>query len=298
MLMQWLRLAIPNGWLANLNEAFNSLFQTMGAPDPWPQVVNNAAVAIWLMIFAAAGIVAFYLAVGLPLRLRRREPLPSVLPASAWVLSSVWLWHTKPEVWFTYYVHVSAWTLAGLLLVRCRDLRLAVPLNAALISLLACSAGLFAYGDVVQLVALGKSPSWRWSTYRDFVGCVNDELDRLDNRLNHRRPFKVLFPTFPDITVELSRRHPDWDFSRTNDFPDREPQALKHARETQAVVITEMLNRAERQISGPASWYPMVKSVWMNWDPYFLHKLSADPTWKPRRYICQRGRWQAFLYMD
>jgi hypothetical protein len=138
--------------------------------------------------------------------------------------------------------------------------------------------------------------------YREFVDCIDQRLTELEKNLgtsnSQGRPFRAWFPTFPDVTVELSRRHPDWEYTRTNDFWSRIHLAVEHGHEVEAVIVTETLGWADRTISAPLSEHPEIESIWMTWNQHYLHQLNSDPAWKPRnRYLCQRGRWQAFLYM-
>jgi hypothetical protein len=235
----------------------------------------------------------------LAVRARRRGEAHgiSLLPASAWILSSCWLWNSKPEVWFTYYIHLSIWVFAGIALLKLSregKLRTATALAGMLLLPL---AGAMGWADVSQVRSLSRSTSWRWSTYEDFVSCVDSRLSELYAAEGSPKEFRVWAPTFPDITIELSRRHPEWLLTRTNDFWDRVPLAIQHGRNVDAMVVTEMINWAERNISAPMSEHPEIQSVWMNWRGYYLHQFTSLPGWKPNRYLCQRGRWQAFLYM-
>jgi hypothetical protein len=138
---------------------------------------------------------------------------------------------------------------------------------------------------------LNEGYSWNWKTYNRFVDCIDKQLTALGSK-------KVWVPTFPDVTIELSRRHRDWEFTRTNDFAERETLALKHGQEVDALVATETLQRIEREIDAPAKDYPYIRSSWMHWQPYYLHKFLDMPNWKPERYICQTGRWQAFIFSE
>jgi hypothetical protein len=222
----------------------------------------------------------------------------------------MWLWQTKPEVWFTYYIHVAVWCFAGIALLRAwrafqaapegppsRESRLQLAFLAGLAALTVYSAGVFAYVDARQLIHLSESKSWRWETYQEFVGCVDSKLTEIAAR---PRPaaFHVWCPTFPDITIELSRRHPDWELTRTNDFWDRAPLAVQHGRDAEAVVVTETINTAERNISAPQAQNPGIQSIWMTWSTHFLNQLWREPGWKSDRYLCQRGRWMAFIFAN
>jgi hypothetical protein len=127
---------------------------------------------------------------------------------------------------------------------------------------------------------------------------VDRALEPLAAKKGPNQPLQVWAPTFPDITIELSRRHPDWDLSRTNDFWSRSNLAIMHGYSTDAVVVTETLNWPERDIDAPWNQHPEVRSVWMDWKDYYLNRFITTPGWKPNRHLCQKGRWQAFIFMN
>lgn len=308
MRVQWSRLVFHNEWLDTPTKAIRGIFQDMGSPEPWPESLHLVGYVIWALMLAALIFGILIPLARIVIQLARRsetlaaEPTrPRLLPAAGWILGSVWLWNNKPEVWFNYYVHVSVWTFAGVALLAAWRHGWDAPWPrltalAALGGTLAFSAALFGYVDVAQALRLGDSPTWHWSTYHQWVGCIDQELRRVDERLGHPKPFRVWGPTFPDITIELSRLHPDWEFTRTNDFWDRANLAVQHGRDVEAVVVSEMLNWQEREISAPQSEHPGIRSVWMTWDIHFLNRLWLEEGWKPNRYLCQRGRWQGFIF--
>ncbi len=290
MRVQWTRLVFHNDWLDSPGKALSGIFQAMGSPEPWPGYLYWVAYAIWPLILAGLAVLVYGFV---------RPGRTKLAPAGAWILGSIWLWENKPEVWFNYYVHLSVWVFAGLALLEAWRHRARLPGTAALAALatvLLPSFAIFATVDLAQAERLGETKTWHWPIYRDFVGCIDTELRRVEDRLGHPKPFRVWDPTFPDVTIELSRLHPDWEFTRTNDFWERAPLALQHGRDVEAVVVTEMLNWDEREISSPQSEHPEIASVWMNWSGYFLNTLWKEKDWKPQRYLCQRGRWQGFIF--
>ncbi|MCM2322088.1 MAG: hypothetical protein NDJ90_02390 [Oligoflexia bacterium] len=299
MSTQWKRLEVDNGWLRSVDSALGSLFQSMGSPLPWPSEVRWAAVALWLGILAALVLLVVRL-------IRPKTDEPSLVPASAWVLGACWLWDSKPEVWFTYYIHLALGCFAGVALLGAWKATASAHEprrfagRASLGALTATSlfiVAIFGYVDVTQAAQLSGGRTWSWERYYKLIDCIDEQLVKLERRLGAPRPFRVWDPTFPDVTIELSRRHPDWEFTRTNDFWERRDLALQHGWEVEAVVVPETLSHAEREISAPASRHPEIKSVWMTWRAYFLSQLYEAPGWKPDRYLCQQGRWQAFIFM-
>ncbi len=301
MQMQWRRLAVPNSWLESPKNALTALFENMGSPYPWDDAIRWSAAALW--IFIAASLVTLLWDLGSQILLRLRpsqhstrllEKQISLIPASGWILGSVWLFDSKPEVWFTHYIHAALWTWAGFFILGTR-LRWARPAIAAVFMVILAG---FVKTNAVQWSQLWNDTTWRWSTYEAFVDCVDGQLSDLDRRLGHSKPLRVWCPTAPDITIELSRRHPEWEFTRTCDFSDRWGLAIRHGKEVEAVVVTESYSKIARDIEGPAANYPEVQSLWLNWKDYFLNKLYVDLKWKPRRSLCQRGKWQAFIFTN
>jgi hypothetical protein len=302
MRLQWTRLAVPNHWLATTESAVHSLFQDLGSPVPWNTAIFEAAKVIWVLLILVVcaellilPIVSRYMQS--PERVQRTQL--SLLPSIGWVIGGMWIWHSKPEVWFMYYVHIAAWCLIGLSALKLWQSRsqFRLPSWIALTSSVTFITGIFGYVNLQQFERLQGTQSWNWPTYYSWVDCVDQRLTQLHKNLGNKKPFQVWDPTFPDITIELSRRHPDWEFTRTNDFSERNHLAIQHGWETDAVVVTETLNWAELNVSDKAENMPHLQSVWMRWQGYFLNTLWTSAGWKPNRYICQRGRWQAFLFM-
>lgn len=296
MTLQWSRLAVGNAWLAAPDRALRSLFQEMGSPVPFGWGVMPAAGLLWALIALALGSLLW----GVARRsLRLSSPVAARLaPASGWVLGSLWLWHTKPEVWFVSYIHLALWTFAG---IGWLETWRSLAWRRIALAGIALLAGLFLGIAIRQASELYASPSWRWSSYRGFVDCIDRELVAQEQRLGNPRPYRVWVPTWPDVLIELARRHPDWSYSRTNDFMDRSDLALKHGRDAEAVVVTETIQPIEIEFTGMAREMPeRLESVWMTWRSYFLNRLYSDPRWRPepeKRRACMRGRWHAYLFL-
>lgn len=304
MRTQFKRLAHPNDWLSTPAKALESLFQEMGNPDPWPPFLVWTGIGIWIVVFLAMIWGVLWPAIRKEAMHSQFDPSqsPNIIPAAGWIIGAIWLWSSKPEVWFIYYLHLSVWTFAGLAMLKfykaSQKKSIFKKFYISLILLLIPILIVFAYTDIRQVIRMGKSASWQWNTYKMFVDCVDQQLMGLKQSLGNPPTFRAWMPTFPDITIELSRRHPDWEFTRTNDFWERNSLALRHAKEVDAVVVTETLRSWEYVVTARASQYPALQSIWMNWKGYYLYPLLEDPAWKPNRFICARGRWLAFLYME
>ena len=299
MTTQWGRLAVRNDWLDTPAKAISGLFQSMGSPEPWPLVLHWAAIGLWLLIAAA---LLFGLILPVVNFFEKKQEKLSLVPSAAWVLGALWLWTSKPEVWFTYFIHAAIWCFVGLAALKAwkawqTGIASGKTSFVGLISLVALITVIFGTVDLSQAARLGNSHSWHWSTYHDFVDCVDTRLTQYEKNL-HARSFSVWCPTFPDITIELSRRHPDWQLTRTNDFASRADLAIQHGNHVDAVVVSETINWLERDIAAPAEAHPEIISTWMTWRQYFLNRLWTEAGWKPNRYVCQKGRWQAFIFMN
>ena len=250
MKVQWLRLAVGNDWLSTPEKALKGVFQAMGSPVPWPDSLSWASAIYWALIFAALGALVYGLAQAALEHFGKQEQRstgPSLVPSAAWVLGAAWLWDTKPEVWFTYYLHEALITFAG---IAALGARLKVPAGrtdrlrwalsgAAVLGALGLT-GIFAGADTSILKEISEDPSWRWNTYRAFVDCIDDRLIDVEQGKPPGTTFSVWDPTFPDVTVELSRRHPNWDLTRTNDFYTRNNLAILHGKTVDAVVVPEI----------------------------------------------------------
>jgi hypothetical protein len=315
MTVQWTRLAVHNTWLDSPIVMLQGLFQDMGSPEPWPDSLLISAALIWVLMLAAAVFGLLWPASAWTRGAWERwkasnsaknafygdaaSAAISLVPSSGWVVGACWLWYTKPEVWFVYYIHLAVWTFAGiaaLKLWKARSGRLRTLGITALGAGVLFNVGLYGWVDVTQARRLAQTQSWSWDVFKDWVDCVDDELMRVEARLGFPKPFRVWDPTFPDITIELSRRHPEWEFTRTNDFHERIPLAVQHGHDVEAVVVTETVNWSERTISAPQNAHPEILSVWMTWKDHYLNRLWETPGWKPNRYLCQRGRWMAFIF--
>jgi len=228
------------------------------------------------------------------------------IPA-AWILGAAWIWHSKPESWFSCYLHFAAWTFCGLAMLDAWRLRQFRWL-ANVVGLMLALSALFLYVDVSQMARLASDASWRWGTFGSYVDCIDRRLALLRNDLAIERPLRVWVPMYPDVTVELSRRHPGWSYTRHNDFRERKELALRHGRDVDAVVLTEVRpGEGGGNREGPLNGFQDIRSAWIGErgqmrDPqrpeYVLHELGAEPGWKPERFYCERGRWQAFLFMN
>lgn len=287
MELQWSRLAIANDWTHTLSGFLLGFFQQMGSPIELGR--SLMAVSIFF-ILAILGGGYFVLKSAL---VPNAKANPQAMFSLAWVISAIWLWHTKPEVWFTYFLHLSLWTFITVLISHPFVPRFA---RHILVVGLGLTFLVFAGETYGQSSKMARDPSFTWTTYHQYIDCIDKYLTERANQIGKPETLSVWAPTFPDILIELSLRHPTWRLTRTNDFWKRENLALSHAGEVDAVVVAETLQYTQGVASGPRSVFPEIQSVWMTWKGHYLHKLESDPKFKPNRHYCQVHRWQAFLY--
>ncbi len=304
MKLQWSRLSVGSSWFDSLRTFSFVWFDEMGSPEQIPGWTRWSGLALWALAVAAIGWGllapaargALKRSSGQASNLSAPDSPPPLAPAAGWLAGSVWVCATKPEVWFTYYLHASLIAFLGIALLRLH--RSGRPrARAGLALALTPLAAVFAWATGSQALALSRSESWSWAAYERFVDCIDRRLSAHERALGGTRPYRVWDPTFPDITIALSRRHPAWELTRTNDFWDRQDLAVIHGHEVEAVVVPETIQRAEREVDAPASEVRDLRSTWMSWEGYFLIRLWRTPHWKPERHVCQAGRWLAFLFL-
>jgi hypothetical protein len=295
MRLQWSRLAVKNSWLESWGEMKRGILEQMGSMAPWPDAIQWTAPVLWAGV-TLSGILFLGVGVGFWSSRLKSRPGPQALwirlaIAASWVLSATWLFHTKPEVWFTHYLHAALVTFGALMIHECAG---ALRLRTVLIFVLGATVTLNIWGTLQQHSQISDPQSWSWKNYDQMVECVDRQLTALEQKKG--TPLRVWVPTFPDIAIQLSLKHPQWRFTRTCDFLDRSALAIQHGWDVDAIVVPETYGQFTAQIDAPASEYPQIQSVWMNWKEYFLNALYTAPGFKPERHICQSGRWQAFLF--
>ncbi len=285
MALQWSRLAAPNGWLHSWPDLKKGMLEQMGSMSSWPAPIEwTAPILCGLVLLSVALVVG---------ALIKKVPIRAGI-AAAWVVAAAWLFHSKPEVWFTHYLHASIVVLVCVVIAEYSGTLLSrILLGSASVLVILNSVGTFQ-----QWQDITRSESWSWASYHRMVDCVDRQLTSLEAALPapEGEEFKVWVPTFPDITIELSRRHPGWRFTRTCDFLDRSAAAVSHGYEVNAVVVPETYATRDAEIDSPAAAYPEMESVWMTWKGYFLNTLYTSPSFKPDRHVCQSGKWQAFIF--
>ena len=81
-------------------------------------------------------------------------------------------------------------------------------------------------------------PVYSWSNDPRWVDCI----DSVVTKTAVKGPPKVWQPHIPDILVELSSRHPEWDLTRTMDFESEKDKARKFTQVADVIVMSRFFN--------------------------------------------------------
>jgi hypothetical protein len=204
MQIQFFRLAHSNHWMSTAYLIFHSLFLEHGSPAGSPKFFNLAKAIWWLGLAALAVFTALAAA-----RPRRFGPRRALMASAVAFVACFYLWATKAEVWFITLCHLAYWPWIGAAILATDRLLIRRALSglAGVYAVLALAAG------VVQARAI--SPDYTWPMYQSWVNCLERALGPLDAKPGLR----LWQPHVPDVLVELSRRHPDWDLTRALGAP-------------------------------------------------------------------------------
>lgn len=297
MSIQWQRLSFRNQWLDSLSNLLVSFFPSLGHFISWPQELLQVSLVLIFLILVS--IFVFVIILKSAIQLNRSSSKTNekfyLLPFIGWVWGAIWVWHSKPELWFTSYLHFSISAFAAAGVIHLKDIKVAKIFSTALLIFCVTRFGQ-ALGSQIRFA--NQNESFAHRKYIDFVDCIDRVLMReSESRGIPTSTPSVWVPSWPDVTIELSNRHPKWAFTRTCDFPDQYPLAVKHGYAVDFVVIPEALSRkTDDQDLAISQFDPNHRSRWMKWPNYYLNQLEKDPNFKPHRHFCQKGMWQAYIY--
>jgi hypothetical protein len=246
MQVQFFRLAHHNHWMSNAYMIFHSLFVEHGSPAGAPKIFNVGKAVFWIGLVM---LVVATVATTATTRIRRRR---AVLASALAFASCFYLWATKAEVWFVALCHLMFWPWVAAAVARLFDDRgkpddtqasarakWLRPVSVALVSAYAALSLVAAAGQI-----RATDPDYTWPLYQGWIDCI-ERASAAPASPDARPGLKLWQPHVPDILVELSRRHPDWDLTRALDFPARESLALEAGRRMDAIVFTRAFNRSE-----------------------------------------------------
>lgn len=239
MATQFGRLSHSNFWVSSPYLAFHSLFMELGSPIGPPKFFNIAKGLFWMMALLGSLRILF---------LRRVSPKPHEVAAFVFFWTCFYLWCTKPEMWFTTLVHMALWPWVALLLRETLSSekspfasllrnqlgnQLGNPLAVSLVlcSFLFGALSFFAQAKMLQ----GVSSTYNWVTYQKWIDCIEITVKE---KLPEGRTPKLWQPHVPDALVELSRRQPSWDLTRTLDFENLRELAVRKIPTFDAILLT------------------------------------------------------------
>lgn len=233
MNIQFHRLARGNNYFSTLYSAFHSLFIAHGGPASWPKFFNVGKGLLWALIAA--------LTIRTVQRMLRRQATPALIAAAVGFFSGMYLWFTKPEVWFTTLCHLFLWPWLAVLLID-ESHETAGALTSRLPKTLAWLAGSYAVISIlataVQQQQIPKTYSMQ--TYQEWVDCIEHTAGLGKPGING--PKKLWQPHVPDVLIELSRRHPELDLTRAIDFSTREPLAWELTKSADTILFTRIID--------------------------------------------------------
>ena len=225
---QFYRLASENTWIENAYSLFHSLFISLGSPVSWPKFFNLAKVVFWLLLFLLFGRLVFSSA----LRVFKKDSACGKefglnLAAGIAVLGSLYLWFTKPEVWFITLVHLMLWPWVAL----AANQYLKMPHHRVrhLLVLTAIYFFISLFATFAQQRNIPKSYSW--SLYSSWIDCIQGAINKNNGK-------KIWQPHVPDVLVELSEREPTWDLTRALDFSAEGHRAWELTYKVDAIILS------------------------------------------------------------
>lgn len=288
MQTQFTRLGRGNFWVSSPYLIFHSLFLELGSPVGVQKFFNLGKGIFWLLIVA----LTVFTLVSLKKRIPRRE---LVLAGAVAFWTSIYLWFSKPEIWFITLCHLTlfAWAAAALIQIN-RD---RTPAHAPWqkYGILSC---LGAYGVLSLLANIGLHnkihPSYSWSVYGEWVSCIERAVERAGEK---ERP-KVWQPHVPDVLVELSQRRPLWDLTRTLDFEKMRDQALVSARKFDAIILTRFFSLNDTTQSSVPRYEGSEREIDRDrirheidepFGAWVMEKLPIESSARWQRSVCEIG---------
>lgn len=218
MEVQFTRLSGGHPYVTSTAGFLHSLFPELGNPLPNPKFLDWGKGIFWVLLLVCVGRNLYLVA-------RRDSEARVRLAATTAVATTLYLWVTKAEIWFTTLIHMSFWPLLVLSVPRPKTPVTRRGFEMAGIVVLAAFL-------VIQVgVAAGQ---WRktrshysWGTYRDWVNCIDQAIgDRT----------RVWQPHWPDVLVELASDEPRRQYFRAADFRNIDPLLEKHVQDCEAII--------------------------------------------------------------
>ncbi|MGZ3698940.1 MAG: hypothetical protein ACXWP5_12475, partial [Bdellovibrionota bacterium] len=279
--VQFHRLEHANYYLQNFYLFFHSLFLSAGNAEDWPKFLNLGKAIYWALLLSMVWLWARRAARG-----PHDKGLVVLSAALAGVASSLWLWYTKQEVWFTTPCHTAIWTLAAASVVT-------APRGKISQAIVALSGAFATVALIATFLQLQRTPKvYNWRTYNNWISC----LDRAILKTPAGEHAKVWQPHVPDVLVELSERHPQMDLTRALDFMNKWDLAWEYSRRADAIVYTTYMTaplREEQELyEGPERPEDRAKldnPMGMPFGAEAAHRLPVEQPGKFMMTVCQVG---------
>ncbi len=231
---QFSRLSGINSWIANPYLFFHSLFLSIGNPEGLPKFFNLAKGFFWLMVILLSGhfLYFFVLMVNKKIRSENRNQIELFLAAGVAFWTSLYLWCSKPEVWFITLCHLTLWPWLAIFFM----MKLSRSSTFSGFSLGRFCVGAYAVLSLAANISIQfKMPaSYSWSAYSQWVDCI----ERVAGDQSKKHPLRVWQTSLPDVLVELSFRHPSWDLTRFLDFSEFQERAWDFLEKTDLIIMS------------------------------------------------------------
>lgn len=255
MHIQFGRLEESHPYITSLHSFFHSIFMHLGAPVDYPKFFNLGKGITWSLLLGGT----FYLTLEAVRELRRRQPAATTgtwLASVAAILTTLYLWVTKPETWYTTLIHVALWPMVVLVFSRLKNTRTRQVMT-----------GLVAVLAVLQAaMALDQwrrtRDSYTWDGFTAWIDCI-------EKAVGERK--RVWQPHWPDVLTNLAGRNPDRDYYRAVDFQGIEPLLEKHVASQEAIVHTLGFTASAKE------WHSVYEGAPRDLDLYFVTEYPWIP---------------------
>lgn len=264
-------------FISSLKSFFHSLFVETGNPVGLPKFFNSVKILTWAVLGYAVwmnGKLFFQSSKYRHLRLAMFAAL----------LTTFYLWSTKPETWFVILIHMVIWPFVFLSWVENKGMR---RWGTVLGSLVLAAIVVLQVGVAVYQMNSVKG-LYSWERYDRWVQCV-------DRAVGDRT--QIWQPTNLDALIYLAGKHPDRSYTRHSDFPD-DQLASELVGRSDAIIHTFSLSRNsehigveyEGQVRGIDRYY-LLDYPWMQYKQFSA--LALGEPWQVS--ICQSGPFWAAI---
>ena len=197
-------------------DAFHALFLDFGNAAGPPKFFNLGKIVLWTAIAVSFGAI-----------LRKR--FKHSWATGATFLSALYLWATKPEVWFVSLAHFLLWPFLACVLM---DLQNNARKRTFL--LLASLASIYFAVSLIstQMQSQHIAPTYSWKNYQAFEACIERQIPAYP-----ASNYRVWELGYPDVLVDLRYLRDDLDLTRPLDFPDKLELALEKTSSYQMIIF-------------------------------------------------------------